>query len=223
MPAVASLVAKDLIQSARDEFASFDDRRHPDTVLVRALSRYQRRLVPRIIQLNRTVMTQELVQTLPLANFDAGITLLDYKYPAGVEVETVPEESGLSVRKFQVELVAWEARFRFHLGAYIRNNVLYLTGSSRDWLGFTKVRFYYMPEVEKLTGTTSVLVVPNAAEPCLVAFLASVMAQRGTTDKELEKPDAAWFRGAWREAEDEFLDEMGRHSQAVTSVIHDAF
>jgi hypothetical protein len=223
VPAVASLVTGDLIESARDEHSSFDSRRHPNAILIRALSRYQRRLVPRIIRLNRSVLTTTLEQALPLANFDAGIALLDYKYPAAVEVETIPEQSGLANRKFPVDLVSWQARTRYHLGAYIRNNVLYLTGSAPDWLGFTKVRFFYMPEVEKLTTAASVLVVPNAAEPCLVAFLASVMAQRGTTDEALEKPDAGWFRSAWREAEEEFLDEMGMHTQAQVSVVKEVF
>lgn len=218
-----TLVARDLIQSARDEHLAFDRRRHPDGMLVRALSRYQRRLVPRLIRLNPTILTQVLEQALPLPDFDAGVTLPDHKYPAGVEVETLPQESGLRQPKFQVELIPWQARFRWHLGAFIRNNVLYLTGSERDWLGFVKLRFYYVPEVTPLTTVDDTLVLPDAAEPCLVAFLASFMAQRPVGGADVERPDVREFRTAWRETEEEFLDEMGQHVQAQTSVIAESF
>lgn len=230
MPPISSLVVRDLIRSARDEHSTFDDRRHPDRLLVRRLSTYQRRLVSKIITLNPTILIQVLEQDFPLPDFAAGVTLPDHKYPAGVEAEMVPSESGggasgggLREPKFQVELIPWQARFRWHLGAFIRGNVLFLTGTERDWVGFIKLRFYYMPEVEELTGPSSVLVVPNAAEPCLVAYLASVMAQRGTTDKEMERPDPKWFRATWQEVENEFLDEMGRHVQAQTSIIAESF
>lgn len=225
-PAVASLVAGDLIEAARDEHPSFTEQRHPDPVLVRGLSRYQRRLVARLVQVNRTVLTQVQETALPLADFDTGITLVDYKYPAAVEVELPPETGGGPVRKYQVELVPWQGRLRHHLGAYIRDHVLYLTGTAQDWVGFTKVRFFYIPEVEALTATTGAggaLVLPNAAEPCLVAYLASVMAQRGIVDGTLERADARVFRQNWREAEDEFLAEMGTHVQAQYSVIRETF
>lgn len=223
MPPVASLVAQDLIDAARDLHVAFNDRRHPGGVLLRALSRYQRQLIPRIIQYNPSVLTQVQETSLPLADFDAGVTLPDFKYPAAVEAETLPQESGLRQPKFQVDLVPWQARFRWHLGAFIRNNTLYLTGTARDWIGFTKLRFYYVAEVESLTAGTSVLVLPNAAEPCLVAYLAHVMGQRTVGDPQVPEFDATAFLASWQAQEEALLDEMGRHDQATTSVIREAF
>lgn len=223
MPAVASLVAKDIIDAARDAHPVFDRRRHPGGVLLRALSRYQRSLAAEIVKYNPSVLTQVQTTSLPLASFDAGVALPDFKYPAGVEAEMPPESGGTVSRKHQVDLVPWQARFRWHLGAFIRNNTLYLTGTAPDWVGFQTLRFYYVPEVENLAAESAVLVLPNAAEPCLTAYLGHFMAQRSKGDPTAAGLDAREFRVTWREAEDEFLDEMGRHDQATTSVIHESF
>lgn len=223
MPPVASLVARDIIDAARDAHPVFDRRRHPGGVLLRALSRYQRSLAAEIIKYNPAVLTQVQETSLPLAAFDVGITLPDFKYPAGVEAEMAPEAGVTENRKHQVELVPWQARFRYHLGAFIRNNALYLTGTARDWVGFTKLRFYYVAEAEALATEAAVLVLPNATEPCLTAYLAHFMAQRSKGDPTAAGLDSREFRATWREAEDELLDEMGRHEQATTSVIREAF
>jgi len=222
-PVVASLVVRDLIREARDQHPSFDSRRHPDAVLVRALSQYQRNLIPRIVRRNRTILTEVIEQTLPLPDFNAGITLPDFIYPVSVEVETALTGPGLIPRRFEVEMVPWQARGRYHLAAYIRNNTLYLTGSEVDWTGFTKLRFFYVPQVDAVTGLSSTLSLPNSAEPCLVAFLAALMARRGCRDQAHERPDAAFFHATWREVEDEFLDEMAHQTQAQTSVIREVF
>lgn len=221
-PVVNSLVAGTLIEAARDLHPTFDPRRHPPLVLLRALSRYQQQLVNRIVRATTSFLTAVQETALPLADFDAGIVLPDYKYPAGVEVEgatTVNEVTPI----YPVELIPWEDRRRYHLAAYTRNNVLYLTGSATDWVGFTTVRFYYVAEVDALTGLTGTLVLPNAAEACLVGFLASFMAQRGSQDPSLEAADRREFRAIWREAEEEFLQEMEQHSHAVVSVVRETF
>lgn len=219
-PTVASLVAADLIQSARDEHPLFDDRRHPKLILLRALSRYQRRLVPLINRVNTKFLTQELETALPLADFDAGITLPDYSFPVGVEVQTSSSE------KLIVELVSREARLRYLRAAYVWNNKLYLSGVANDWVGFTYVRFYYVAEVDPLTtytGASGTLVLPNAAEPCVVAYLSHFMAKRTQKTESVEAPDKRVFRDAWKEAQQDLLDELGMHTQAEVSVIREVF
>ncbi len=221
-PTVASLVAADLFLSSRDGHPLFDPKRHPDLLLLRALSRYQRRLVPRVTRVNTKFLTQELETALPLADFDAGITLPDYSYPVGVEVQTTSSET----ENVTVDLVSREARLRYLRAAYVWNNKLYLTGVANDWLGFTFVRFYYVAEVDSLTtlsGAGGTLVLPNAAEPCLVAYLCHFMANRTQKTEDVEAPDKREFRAAWREVETEFIDEMSMHVQAEVSVIRDVF
>jgi hypothetical protein len=223
MPPVASLVAKDLITAARDAHPTFDDRRHPDPVLLRALSRYQRQLVPRVAQYDGALLTSVLEQTLPLPDFAAGIALPDYIYAAGLEAESPASDPALPLQRVALDLVAWQANTRYYRAGYIRNNTLYLTGSPGDWTPFTKIRFIYVPEVDPLANPSAQLVLPNAAEPCLVAYLCAFMAQRGSQDKEQERPDAAFYRAAWREAEDEFFHMLARRRQALRAVVREVF
>lgn len=222
---INSLVAADIFKSARDEHPLFDDRRHPKLVLLRALSRYQRRLVPKITRLNTKFMTTELKTALPLADFTAGITMPDYTFPASTEVEAPSDVTG-DVTRWIVDLVSREARLRYDLACYFWNNKLYLTGKKEDWQGFTQFYIYYVAEVEPLTtltGATGTLVVPNAAEPCLVAYMCHFMAQRTQANEKAEAPDKKEFRASWRETENEFLEELGMHVQAEVSVVRDVF
>lgn len=215
-----TLVAGDLIRSARDEHPSFDARRHPDPVLLRALSRKQKSLVSKVIRSNSEAFVTDLETTFPLADFDAGITLPDIKYPARAEVQDAQGN------KRDVDIIAWELANNYTMGAYIRNGVLYLTGIAQDWVSWALIRLYYMPEVEaltKLTGATGTLVLPNSAEPCLVSYLAYFMAKRGHVDKDLEQPSKREFYESWKGTEEEFLDEMDMVTQAVVSRVQERF
>jgi hypothetical protein len=49
------------------------------------------------------------------------------------------------------------------------------------------------------------------------------MAQRGSQDKEQERPDTAFYRAAWREAESEFFSMLARRRQAVRAIVHEVF
>ncbi len=223
MPVVASLVAGDLIDEARDEHPTFDDRRHPGKALRRRLNRYQRELIPEITTRNRSILTDVLEQSLPLADFAAGVVVPDYSYPAVVEIEGPPEAGELKNRTFDIDIVEWAARHGYHMASYLRNNVLYLTGTARDWNGLTTLRFYYVPEVDDLTAPTSTLILPNSARSCLVANLAAFMASRGRTEDPKEQPDKAWFDGQWQRAEQRFFSTMAKNTQVTSSIIREVF
>ena len=218
MPDVASLVARDLILAARDEHPAFaEGRRHPSPVLLRRLSRYQRELASKLIRLRPSALVAVLETALPLADFDLGIELPDYKYPAACEaIETDGTER-------PVDLVSWQSRLQWVRAAYLRSGFLYLTGIAADWSGFTQINFSYVPELEALTGLNDVLIVPNAAEACLVADLSYFMARRGQKDPDVEPPDTAAFAAAWSAAEEHFLNEQGRHTQAQSSIVRETF
>jgi hypothetical protein len=225
MPTPASLVVQDLILSARDHHASFEARRHPDPVLMRALSRYQRTLVPQLLRLRPDAVVSLQTTVLPLADFDAGITVPDFTYPRGVEA-TLPAVAGLAERHRAVDLVSWGDRHRYTNAAYLRGQVLFLTGTASDWTEYTAIRFHYTPQVDALTATTGAggtLILPNAAEPCLVTFLAAFMAKRGHADESVGQPNVAGLQAEWEAAEQMFLSESGRHQQAVVGVVRESF
>lgn len=215
-----TLVVGDVIRSARDASPTFDVRQHPDPVLLRALSRYQRELLARIIRLDPSRGVVSLDTALPLADFDAGIAVAAYKYPLGAEATTTGETTA-----HPVNIVAYRDRMNYRHAVYLLNGRLYLTGDAEDWVPFASVRFSYVPEPSALAMamTTVLTLLPDAAEPCLVAYLASLMATRGGAPEGMSPPDPALHRAQWREAEELFLDEIGRCTQAVTSQVRETF
>jgi hypothetical protein len=221
-PVVASLVVRDIIQAARDEHPSFEERRHPSAGLLRMLSRYQRRLAGRIVQTNRRILTASQDTALPLADFTVGITVLDYKRPLRVWA-LGPATSDDPDPKTEVDLVGWEAAPRYYRAAFLRDHVLYLSGTAADWVGFTGIRFDYVPELDTLTTLGATLALPNAAESCLVAYLAYRMAVRGQKDEGVEPPDTARLHKEWLQAEDEFIGEMAGQVQAETGIIREVW
>jgi hypothetical protein len=224
-PVVASLVARDLIQAARDLSPAFDERRNPSPMLLRLLSTYQRRLAGKVVQRNQTVLTANQETALPLATFTAGITVPDYKRPLKVWAL----ESGNTADpdpKTEIELVGWTALPRYLRGAALKDHVLYLSGVPADWVNFTGIRFEYIPELNALTaltGSGGTLALPNAAEPVLVAYLAYRMAARGVKAEDVEPPDTPRLRQEWLEAEDDFLGELIGQVQAESGIIRDVF
>jgi hypothetical protein len=224
-PTVASLVARDLIQAARDAHPAFEERRHPSAMLLRLLSAYQRRLGAKLIQRNRMILTASQDTALPLADFAAGITVPDYKRPLKVWALSAATTDDPDP-KTEVDLVGWQAAVRYLRAASLRNNVLYLSGQVSDWAGFTGIRFEYVPELDSLTaltGSGGTLALPNAAESCVVAYLAYRMAARGVKAEDIEPPDTGLFLREWQVAEDDLLTEIAGHVQATVGVVREVF
>ena len=219
-----TLVVGNLIEAARDEHPSFDQNRHPSPVLLRALSRYQRELFAKIIRLDPSQGVQNFDQTMPLSVFENGIAIPAYKYPLGVQVQRV------NGHEFHpIDLVSWaESDSHKHAG-YLLNGILFLTGHASHWTHVGMVRFLYVPEPDAVPDlatdalTTVLTLIPDGAESTLVAFLASKMALRGGSGDGVAAPNPAGFLAAWQAAEERFLDEMGRNTQAVTSIVREAF
>lgn len=225
-PAVASLVAGDLILSARDLHSSYDARRHPDPVLLRALSRYQRKLAGEILRRNRRHMSTVLETAFPLADFTAGITVPDYLMPLPPLQAVYPASSVNPEPLFPVDLVSPESHTRYYRGAYLRANTLFLTGIAADWLAFVSIRFYYVAQagtLTALTGAGGTLALPNAAEAACIAMLADFMAGRGVMDEGVEKPDRQKFAVELADAEGALYDLLGNQVQAETSAVRESF
>jgi hypothetical protein len=213
-----TLVVRDLVTAARDEHPTFDDRRHPDPVLLRALSRYNKELLGKIIRLDDSKGVEYFDQALPLAVFDNGIAIPAYKYPFGLQATALGR-----TRPHPLDLVSWEESSQYRHAGYLLNGILFLCGRPHDWTSFSSVRFLYVAEPAALAMdlATVLTAMPDSAEPTLVAYLALKMAQRGGAGEGETRPDPGVFGAQWQAAEDRLLDEMGRNTQAVSSVIRD--
>jgi hypothetical protein len=220
---MGTLVVGDVLNAARDCSPQFDTRRHPDRVLLRFLSRYQRDLVDRLVRLDpsQLVMTEDY--SLPLPSFDAGIAIPAYHYPFGAEVLSAHP----GAHPVPIPLVNWADHARNRHAVYLLSGVLFLCGKVHDWERFVTLRWIYVPEVADLDTSsqgamTQVLTaLPDSAEPPLVAFLAMRMAMRGGVDSGQTPADPASLGGDWKFEENRFFDAIGRNTQAVSSVMRE--
>ena len=222
---MGTLVASAILTAARDLSAAFDSRRHPDRVLLRFLSRYQRDLVDRLVRLDPSQLVSYQDTALPLADFASGITIPAYHYPMGAEITG----GAPNARPHPIPLVSWADHGRHHHAVYLLDGVLYLTGRAEWWARFVNLRWMYVPEVADLDTSSAaapaqvLTSLPDSAEPTLVAFLAAKMAQRGGADPGTTAPDPAGLAAEWKMEEDRFFDVVGRNRQAVSSLVGDVF
>ena len=221
-----TLVVGDLISRARSRHPTFDDRRHPDPVLLEALSDYQGDLVAEIITKDPSVLVNNFTQALPLAVFENGIAIPAYKYPFGVQATRT---FGSNTKTYPIDLVNWGESAHYKHAAYLLNGILFLCGKSRDWEHEDSIIFLYVPEVADLAtdtrdALTQVLTnLPDSARSTVIAFLAAEMASRGGAGPGQTPPDAASFAARWTLAEQKFLTEIGRKQTAVVGRVRDVF
>lgn len=203
-----TLTAKQVIEAARDEHASFDDRRHPDRPLVRMLSRYQKQLLARAMERNVApfVLVQETA--LPLADFDAGIALPAHKVIQHVDAVSATDPA----RKRRVEILDWghHADPVPFPSVFIEAGVLYLRGVANSWNEYGQLRVFYVAEPVVLTAPASTFILPDSAESALISRTAAYMAQRGHADEQLPAADAAFFATRAAGVEADWLDEIAR-------------
>lgn len=201
-----TVTAGDLIDAARDQHASFDYRRHPDPLLLRALSRYHRELCMKAVHAHETILAIVAPISLPLANFSAGITLPAYQYLHGGTVVPISGTDG----SLPLTLVPWGNRFqdsRFP-SAYVLKDVLYLRGVATDWGPYATINLFYTPIASELTALTDTLILPDTAIGACRDYLASFMANRGHADPSMPKLNAADFMARYLESEKLFLDDV---------------
>ena len=220
---MGTLVVGNLITAARDSSSTFDTRRHPDRVVLRFLSRYQRDLVDRLLRLDPSQLVTTEDYSLPLAHFDAGIAIPAYHYPFGAEVLS----SHPGAHPVRINLVNWADHTRYRHAVYLLSNVLFLCGKAADWDRFATLRWIYVPEVADLDTSSADAMsqtldaLPDSAEPTLVAYLALKMAQRGGAGPGETPPDPGALGAEWKLEESRFFDVIGRNTQAVTSTIRE--
>jgi hypothetical protein len=211
--------AGDCIEGARDQHTSFDERRHPDRMLLRQLSGYHRRLCAKAVHVNESIMATALTIPLPLTSFAGGYTLPAYQYLHGGEMLGA---NGIAAASFT--LVPWAARNdggRMPAG-YVHGGVLYLLGADTDWTSYANLRLTYTPMAPEFTALADVLLLPDTAADTCGAFLALTMANRGVVEKGAPKPDVDLFLRLYTGAEEDFLTDVflqrGNQSNRIREV-----
>lgn len=200
-----TITAGDILTGARDQHSSFDERRHPDRMLLRILSGYHRDLCIKAVHVNESILATALTIPLPLASFVAGYALPAHQYLHGGDAWWTN-----GTDRSPMTLVPWAARNdagKFPSG-WVHGGVLYLKGEASDWTAFASLHLSYTPIAGELTALTSVLLLPDTASAACEAALALAMANRGSPDPGTPKLNLDLFVGQAQAAEQTFLADV---------------
>jgi hypothetical protein len=134
---------------------------------------------------------------------DRGVPLPEMVAPLGGTVRyTAADPEPLTITSF-------ERRFDVHPtpAVYFAAGEALLCGDEADWADVESIEVHYTPIAPRLTRLTDYLLVPDAAEPCLVAQAAAFAARRinGTDGFQL---DVRGFLEDAVQAEAEYLSTL---------------
>lgn len=208
------ILASAVLMAARDVHPAFDKQSTPDAPALRHLAQYQQGLLAAIAEtkLDRVHVAQSF--TMPLVNFDQGVTLNAYIRVHGATATPIDTQ----VPPFDVELVEYPLRlddrkwadWRWKPRAYIEAGVMKLLGTAEDWNDIASVTVDLFPVgPDDLTMRTP-LVLPGQPMRICVADLAAFMAVRAG----VSVPDPLGAR-------ESYLDEVTERRRAKVGVIRD--
>lgn len=205
-----------LIRQARDTHPTFDERAHPDPVLVRALSLFASELAGEAQRVQRNLVSVAHTVALPLADFAAGATLPAFDYPHGLSGFTAAGD------EVPINLVSWELRKSPvpWPAATIHGGSLHLLGGEGDWKWATRLVFHYWPAPTELTSMSGIITLPDSAAPALVAHLRVVMARRNPKDAGTSAEE---YRGERDQAISAWIDKLGQQNAAKTLTVHEVW
>lgn len=199
--------AGEVIDGARGLDPSFSPSRHPSRIGLEFLNRYQRRLAGKMLQVEKESISTEISFSLPLTTFTDGVQLasalgppivwLEYDRIHGFELGDA--EGG----RWPLPVVPFKDRFTADRSRYgwLRQKVLYLSGSAAEWVGYDAVIFTYAPTPTTVATPETVLILPDNALDCTVLALGAEMGKR--RPKDLVRTTLI---AEAKEAEEEFLN-----------------
>lgn len=213
-----AILAADVVNTARDEYPTFDRKSTPDAVALRALARYQQELLGRIFDEKPDAVHLAQEVELPLDDYAAGIQIEDCLQVHGASVHyRAPGR-----RPEDVRIVGYPLRHARIAGpaAYRQADRLFLLGTPADWRHAEKVVIDLFPRGPDTLGPKDPLVLPGQAMPPCAAALAVLMARR--TDPE-HRPPLAELREQAMEAEELYLNRVTGRRRAIVSVTRDVW
>jgi hypothetical protein len=181
----------ELLDEARDFHPSFTRQNHPDPVVMRALSRYVRRMAAKITEIDETALAEPV--EVDAATLLAAITgrtgiALDPHLMVLQPIHAVRELDGIRV---PVDLVDLATRNQVRVpypaaslagGKLYPLNLMDVAGDTYDahgWEEYTGLELMMVPLPVAFTGPTDTVTLPDACMDAIVHHLALFMAGRG--------------------------------------------
>lgn len=172
---IGDLTPAEIIREARDLHPTFEERKHPDGVLLRALSSFEKTVSGRLAKSYPALIASGITVNLPLTTFAEGILLPAITY-------VLP---GVEVRRGQVvntvELINLTLRSDFDSPdyfVYLRGKRLFLSASEQQWANWDSINFQVVLTPREVTKTNELLLLPNHAHDAYVGALVQLMATR---------------------------------------------
>lgn len=213
------LTPSEVVDEARDLHPSFTEAKHPEKVLIRALSAWQQELLSKLQRVYPEELRLVETVSLPISPFEDGHTL-----PAntGVSEGTLyHNETDFPQTRFQIlpEVQGGTGGFYWPSG-FVRGGTLFLNGKEADWEGYDRIEVPYIPApaaIDPAGDDTSSL--PDQARSAARYHLAEFMAARHDGDDPV--PPLDYFATRASGKEDEFLRAMQLKGSGTTGKIRD--
>jgi len=175
---LGGLTAGAVINEARDAHPAFNKRQHPNGVLLRLLSSYQRKITSEIARVNAPLCASQIIIALPLADFNAGV-----KLPANTYVlPGVLLRNNVNVDlKEPIDLVDATLRAELdmaHKFAYLKGNNLFLGRRASNYTNYDQLILELVLVPRRLERLTDTLVLPDWGEDTYIGALVNKMAIR---------------------------------------------
>lgn len=218
--------AATVIDGARSLDTSFSPSRHPDRVALEFLSRYQRALAGKMLEVESRIISQEISFDLPLADFAAGVELgqlegdpeafvtLEYDRIHGIDLELRNGD------RLPCGIIPWKARAYADEWPVVaqRENTLLLMGRENDWSRFTALHLEYAPTPPLVTAPDDELIFPASALNVLVLQVGAEWCRRSPEACERKTLPAEAV-----EAEREFLDIIDERNDVEIGTVRRVF
>ena len=159
-----------------------------------------------------------------VATIDQGVPLPPMKHLIGGTVRLTSDTANEDPRPFT--LTTYSNRFHTAGGwysGYVLNQTLYLMGTQQDWTDVQSIDFRYVPEPPALTALTDYFLLPDAAQPALIAHAAYMAGLRVQGLEGLPPLDIGALATAKQQAETAWLQTVSAQPRAAVSRIREAW
>ena len=188
-----TLVAEEVIREARDLSPSYEERKHPNGVMLRAIDSYEKDVANQVARTYPSILAEILNVPLPLADFSSGERLFIQDDPQPPDPDAPPERKpiyvlpGMALSNAQgvsqeAELVNLTLRNRpaDYCGrvGWLENGRLYLSGTEKSWQGFTNIELTVVAESVEITSLKDTLRMPDWCHDLYVGAMLKIMAIR---------------------------------------------
>lgn len=218
---LGSLTARELMVEARDWSPAFEKRGHPDAILMRAISSFEKEASNYIAQIRPSMLASTFTVTLPLgdgspADFEEGITLPAYTYmlPGATLLNLNTDNAGQEIELVNLGVRHRPGDYSSDRLLFLQGKKLFLSGVAATWIGFESLVFRLVLTPAEINDQDQRLLLPNFTHDAYVGAMVKIMAAR-SKDAASMVIAGEMVQGVW--------DAIAQQGAAETFVTVDVF